>query len=156
MRKKIYMKKQELKIKIFDSLTAGELYEIVVARCEIFLLEEGIICQDFDGVDYESLHCFIEEDGRVLAYLRAYMQDGAVKIGRVLTRTHGIGLGRQLIEGAMPKIIEHFGTSEIVLNSQSHAIGFYEKLGFEVTSEEFLEEGVPHVAMKYKKQGELV
>ena len=57
----------ELKIKFFDELTTRELYEIARARTEIFLMEQRIVCQDLDRVDYDSLHCFLEEDGKLLA-----------------------------------------------------------------------------------------
>jgi ElaA protein len=138
----------EFKVKAFDELTVRELYEIVRSRTEIFLLEQRIICQDFDGVDYRSLHCFIEDEGRVVAYLRAYTADGgAVKIGRVLSLTHGIGLGTRLLELSVPKIKEKFNCSVITLHAQEHAKGFYQKLGFTVTSPVFLEEGIPHVSM---------
>lgn len=138
----------ELKIKRFDELTAREVYEIARARTEVFLLEQRIICQDLDGVDYQSLHCFFEQDGRVAAYLRAYRaEDGTVRIGRVLSIPHGIGLGTRLMKEALPKIRALLNGDVITLHSQKHAQGFYERLGFSVTSEEFLEEGVPHVAM---------
>ena len=113
-------------------------------------MEQRIICRDFDGVDYDALHCFIERDGKVCAYLRAYKSDEGVKIGRVLTIPHGEGIGRELMEAAMPKIKEAFGADEITLHSQIQAEGFYEKLGFSVISGEFLEEGVPHVTMEFK------
>ncbi len=138
----------ELKIKFFDELTTRQLYEIVRARTQIFLLEQRIICQDFDGVDYDSLHCFLEEDGKVMAYLRAYRtESGSVKMGRVLSIVHGIGLGTRLMTESIPEIKKRFGCKSITLNAQKHAQGFYESLGFTVTSPEFLEEGVPHVAM---------
>ena len=141
----------ELKIKDFDSLSTRELYEIARARTEIFLLEQRIICQDFDRVDYDSLHCFFESDGRVVAYLRAYQaDDGSVKIGRVLSITHGIGLGTRLMTESLPVIKEAFANKEITLHAQMHAKGFYERLGFVATSEEFLEEGIPHVSMALK------
>ena len=38
--------------KFFDELTTKELYEIVRARTEVFLMEQKIICRDFDGEDY--------------------------------------------------------------------------------------------------------
>ena len=50
----------ELLIKHFAELSARELYEIVRARQEIFLMEQGIVCRDFDGVDYDALHCFLK------------------------------------------------------------------------------------------------
>ena len=136
-----------MKSKFFSELTAREVYEIVRARQEVFLMEQKIICRDFDGVDYDALHCFIERDGRVCAYLRAYKSDEGVKIGRVLTIPHGVGLGKKLMESALPKIKEAFGADEIILHSQIQAEGFYEKLGFRRVGEVFLEEGIEHITM---------
>ena len=135
--------------KRFDELTTRELYEIIRARSEIFLLEQRIICQDLDRVDYECLHCFLEQDGKIMAYLRAYRQeDGSAKIGRVLSITHGIGLGTRLLNEAIPEIKKAFNCTSITLHAQKHAQGFYETLGFVATSSDFLEEGIPHVAMR--------
>ena len=137
-----------LKVKFFDELTTRELYEIVRVRTQIFLLEQKIICQDFDGVDYTSLHCFLEEDGKVKAYLRAYkIDEKTVKIGRVLSVTHGIGLGTRLMQNSITEIKRRFNCQGITLNAQKHAQGFYERLGFTVTSPDFLEEGIAHVSM---------
>ena len=44
--------------KWFNDLSAAELYEILKSRSEVFLLEQNIICQDMDDVDYKSLHCY--------------------------------------------------------------------------------------------------
>ena len=138
----------DFKAKFFDELTTRELYGIVQARTEIFLLEQRIICQDFDGVDLDALHCFLEKDGRVMAYLRAYrVEGGDVKIGRVLSITHGIGLGTRLMREAVGAIREKMGDGRIVLNAQAHAEGFYRRLGFQTASPAFLEEGIPHVKM---------
>ena len=137
----------ELKIKFFDELTGRELYEIVRARCAVFLLEEGIVCEDFDRVDYDALHCFLFDGEGVLAYLRAYRAGGEVKLGRVLSTTHGVGLGTRLMKESLPKIREIFGCERIVIHSQRGAVRFYERLGFVISSEEFLEEGIPHIEM---------
>ena len=139
-----------MKSKFFSELTAREVYEIVRARQEVFLMEQKIICRDFDGVDYDALHCFIERDGKVCAYLRAYKSDEGVKIGRVLTIPHGVGLGKRLMEAAMPKIKKAFGADEIILHSQIQAEGFYEKLGFKRVGDVFLEEGIEHIKMNSK------
>ena len=135
------------KAKFFNELTTTELYEIVRARQEIFLMEQRIICRDFDGVDYDALHCFIEEDGRVVAYLRAFMQDGEIHLGRFLTVRHGEGLGRLLMESALPVIKEKLGCERINFHAQKHAEGFYLKMGFKTVSDVFMEEGIPHVLM---------
>lgn len=138
-----------IKTKFFEELTTQQLYEIVRSRTEIFLLEQKIICQDFDGVDYEALHCFIEEEGRVVAYLRAYKTEEGVKIGRVLSLTHNKGLGRRLMVEAIPVIREKFACEKIVVHAQKQAQGFYEKLGFRTVSAEYLEEGIPHITMQF-------
>ena len=139
----------KLQVKFFEELTTRELYEIVRSRTEIFLLEQHIICQDFDRVDYEALHCFLEEDGKVLAYLRAFTAgEGIAKVGRVLSITHNQGCGTVLMTGALPHIREKLGVSKVIVHAQKTAQGFYEKLGFAVTSPDYLEEGILHVTME--------
>ena len=141
----------EFKTKSFDELTTKELYEIARARAEIFLMEQKIICRDLDGVDYDSLHCFIEENGKVIAYLRAFRkpdEKDVAMVGRVLSLTHKIGLGKRLMCDSIPEVKRRLGAKKILIHSQKHAKGFYEKLGFCVTSDEFLEEGVVHVEME--------
>ena len=134
--------------KRFDDLNTRELYEILRARESIFLLEQRIVCQDLDRADYDALHCFIEEDGTLLAYLRAYRtEEGEIKIDRVLSLTHGVGHGSLLMKKAIPAIEAAFSCPKIIVHAQKHAQGFYESHGFAVTSPDFLEEGVVHVGM---------
>ena len=135
--------------KTFDELSNTELYEILKSRYEIFTIEQNIVYQDMDDVDKSALHCFLAENGRVIGYLRAYKGEGGkTKIGRVLSIEHGKGIGKLLMQKSLPIITEHFGTNALSLNSQRHAIGFYERFGFKTVSEEFLEAGVPHVKME--------
>lgn len=141
----------EFHAKYFSELTTKELYEIIRAREEIFLLEQNIVCRDLDRVDYDSLHCFLTENGDLIAYLRAYKIDGGAKIGRVLSLTHGKGHGGKLMREALPLIRDKFNTDKITVHAQKHAEGFYASFGFVPTSEDFLEENVPHVAMVLHK-----
>lgn len=139
----------DLSVKSFDELTTKQLYEIIKSRQEIFLLEQNIICQDLDDVDYTSLHFYMWDNNRVVGYLRAFgVQKDVVKIGRVLTLHHGKGIGRELMEKSLPQIVEKFKCKKICMNSQKQAVGFYERFGFKVTSDEFLEEGVVHLRME--------
>ena len=134
--------------KKFEDLTVSELYEIVRARQEIFLMEQRIVCRDFDGVDYDALHCFLWENDKVVAYMRAFMEGGEIHLGRFLTLRHGEGLGRRLMETALPVIKAEFACDKISFHAQKHAEGFYLKLGFKTVSDVFMEEGIPHVLMK--------
>ena len=137
--------------KKFDELSTSELYEILKARAEIFVMEQQILYLDMDDIDYRSLHCFIEENGKVIAYLRAFYdteKQEKVHIGRVLTVEHGKGHGKALLEESLPVIKAVMRCNRICMDAQTHAIKFYEKFGFKVTSEEFWEEGILHVAME--------
>ena len=139
----------EFKAKRFDELTAREIYEILRSRAEIFVVEQKISYVDMDGIDYNCLHCFIEDGGRAIACLRAfYDKDGSVKIGRVLTLAHGGGVGRRLMEMSLEAVREKLPTHLIYVNAQAQAVGFYEKLGFSVVSEVFYEENIPHYRME--------
>ena len=137
--------------KKFSDLTLTELYEIIKSRTEVFLLEQRIICQDLDDVDYKSLHCFFTDKERVRGYLRAFLSDeenGVVTIGRVLTLEHKKGLGTELMKKSFEEIKKNFSCSKIAVHAQKQAVGFYEKMGFQTVSDEFLEEGVCHLTME--------
>lgn len=137
--------------KKFEELDIAELYEILKARTEIFIMEQNIHYQDMDNVDYKSLHCFFMEENKVIAYLRAFYQEDnndIVRIGRVLTLRHGNGIGRELMEKSIVAIKEKMKCKKISMDAQKNAVGFYEKFGFQVVSDDFLEEGVVHVVME--------
>ena len=137
-----------MKSKRFHELSTNELYEILKARAEIFVVEQNCVYQDLDGKDINSLHVFHEEDGKVTAYLRAFRKDDeTAQMGRVLTLNHGTGLGGRLLKEGIKEIREKLRPKRIYIESQCHAIGFYEREGFRVCSEEFLEDGIPHVQM---------
>lgn len=136
-------------VKNFSQLTTKELYEILKVRSQVFMLEQEIRCLDMDGVDLDSRHYYLEEDGKILAYLRAYyIDDSTVKIGRVLTIKRGVGLGADIMRRAISDIRQNMPCRKIHIDAQKHAVGFYEKLGFAPVSGEFLEEGVVHIAVQ--------
>ncbi len=138
------------KAKLFPELTPAELYEILKARSVVFQYEQNIKYVDEDDVDYNALHCFFEDNGRVTAYLRAFPENGSIKIGRVLTITRGKGDGRLIMERGVEAARKRFGKLTVAIDAQKHAEGFYKKLGFITTSDEFLEEGIVHVKMELK------
>ncbi len=52
----------KLVIKEFNELTTKELYELLKARAEIFVVEQNCVYQDLDDIDYNSLHIFYEKE----------------------------------------------------------------------------------------------
>lgn len=145
-----------LESKLFDELSTRELYEILRARSAVFVVEQSCPYQDIDGVDYRSLHVFYEqEDGQVAAYLRAFWKEPAeglstdvVQMGRVLTVRRGEGLGGRILKDGIEQIRLKFNPKRIFIEAQCYARGFYEREGFAVCSEAFLEDGIPHVGME--------
>lgn len=135
--------------KYFDELNTRELYEVLKARCDVFVVEQNCAYPELDDMDYESLHVYGEENGKLKAYLRAYIkEDGVVRMGRVLTLERGKGYGTQILKKGIEEIRAHFSPQKIYIEAQTYAIGFYEREGFIVCSEEFLEDGIAHVQME--------
>ena len=135
--------------KIFSQLNTTELYELLRARVNVFVVEQTCPYPELDGIDYDSLHVYYESEGKVLAYLRAfYKEPGVVQMGRVLTVERGTGLGGRLLSEGIREIKEKFEAQKIYIEAQTYAIGFYEREGFKLCSDEFLEDGIPHVKME--------
>lgn len=140
----------ELESKYFEELTTIELYEILKARSKIFVVDQKCVYQDLDDIDYRSLHIFFKEGDNVLAYMRAFKKEteaGVVQAGRVLTIKHGIGMGGKLLKEGIMQIKEKMNPRQIYIEAQCYATGYYEREGFKICSDEFLEEGIPHVQM---------
>ncbi|MBR1393610.1 MAG: GNAT family N-acetyltransferase [Ruminococcus sp.] len=141
-------------IKRFEDLTARELYEILKARVDVFVVEQKCPYPELDGLDYESLHyAHFNDNGTVAAYLRMSVMDkdtGLVRMGRVLTTQRGTGLGGELLHHGIELARSLLDAQSIYIEAQTYAVGFYAREGFEVISEEFLEDGIPHVKMLLK------
>ena len=144
----------ELIVKHFDELSTNELYEILKTRAEIFVVEQDCVYQDLDDKDQDAIHVFCWNDaGRVAGCLRVFWKDhdesaGVAQIGRVVTLEHGKGLGGKLLRQGVNVAEKSFDANSIYLEAQKYATGYYEKAGFKVISDEFLEDGIPHVQME--------
>jgi ElaA protein len=136
--------------KHFDDLSNRELYGIMRLRSEIFVVEQNCVCQDMDGKDIGAYHVFSMESEEVTSCLRVFSpKKGEAVIGRVVTKIHGQGLGGKLLHKGVLTVKKYFpDAKEIRIHAQTYAIGYYAKEGFTVCSEEFLEDGIPHVEMR--------
>lgn len=141
---------EKIVVKKFDEFSAGELYELLKVRAEVFVVEQNCVYQDMDGKDYESFHVIGFEKENIAAYLRVFMKDKVsktVQIGRVLTVQRGKGFGEEILREGIRVAKEEMHAERVYIEAQCYAIGFYEKVGFQVSSGEFLEDGIPHVEM---------
>ena len=139
-------------IKRFDELTVEELYEILRARAEVFVVEQNCAYQDLDDVDKEAYHVWLKEDGKLLAYLRVIDKGkrlDEVSIGRVISLKRREGIATKLMKIGVEVAKERFGAEVIKIGAQLYAKPFYEGCGFKQISGEYLEDGIPHIYMIY-------
>lgn len=146
------MRNIQWKVKTFNELSAEELYKILQARTEVFIVEQNCAYQDEDGSDQLAVHLWAEHNGKLLAYCRLF--DLGVKypeasIGRVLTTENGRGkqLGRQLVSYAVQILENRFTAPAIRISAQDYLLKFYNGFGFEDTGKKYLEDGIPHTEM---------
>jgi ElaA protein len=141
--------------KTFQELTLDELYNILQLRSEIFVVEQDCVYNDLDGFDKEAVHLFHKKEEKIVAYarlLKAGTRFPDFSIGRVVVKEseRGNGLGIELMEAAKKYIINGLGATKIKISAQSYLQRFYENLGFEVITEMYLEDGIPHFGMIFK------
>ena len=139
-------------IRPFGELSVSEYHRIVEARETVFYLEQRITVADADSVDPQSIFLWMEDQGRIIAFLRIIPAGIVYKeasIGRVLVDAayRRRGLCRHLMLEALDHLTKAQGTKPIRISAQKYLIQFYTSLDFEVVSEEYLEAGIPHVKM---------
>lgn len=140
----------ELTIKHFSELTAQELYEIYHSRVAVFVVEQNCPYQEVDEADRHAYHLTLKENGKLLAYLRVVEQNvlrKEVTIGRVLATERRRGYASRLLAEGIRVAEEQLHADKIIIEAQTYALPLYEKAGFVPVSEEFLEDGIPHVRM---------
>ena len=144
-------------------LDAATLYDLLMLRIEVFVVEQACPYPDLDGSDLlaQTRHFWLEEEsGEVIATLRL-IEEGLIdeapiegnpggrrqfRIGRVCTRAaaRGHGYATRLLQAALADV----GADPCALNAQTYLIDMYARHGFVVDGDEFCEDGIPHVPMR--------
>jgi ElaA protein len=145
----------QFKCLAFNQLSLQELYAILLVRQEVFALEQNIVYQDCDGKDLQSLHLFVQQDEKVIAYARLLPKgvsyENYCSIGRVLVLPNfrALQLGKNLMHEAIQICKKEFGGS-IKISAQQYLERFYNELGFETITEAYIEEDILHIGMLLK------
>lgn len=118
-------------------------------RLEVFVAEQNVpLEEERDEYDATALHFLATEDGAALATARVILKNNnaTAKIGRVAVRkpARGRGIGAALIR----HIEKEVPATEYLLDAQSHALAFYERLGYAAYGDEFMDAGIPHFHMR--------
>lgn len=153
----------KLVINHFNDLTTKELYDILKLRVSVFVVEQNCPYQELDDKDLDAYHLYLKDDDKIVAYLRvfhckeyknSYLEHSAVlsnvaSIGRVVSTERRQGYATQLLNAAIALVKDKLAVECIVIEAQVYASALYEKIGFVQASDEFLEDGIPHIQMTF-------
>ena len=156
LRAKPLRPKMSVQIKVVVS--EDELREALEIRKRVFIEEQKVPeCDEIDEFDASpsaAVHFLASKDGMPAATARVrFLDDGRrAKFQRVATlaKFRKQGIGHALMQHAAAHVRAHHAppVQELYLEAQVHAVGFYERLGFEPYGDEFLDVGIPHRAMR--------
>ncbi|MEO1537874.1 MAG: GNAT family N-acetyltransferase [Pseudomonadota bacterium] len=101
--------------------------------------------EERDGKDADAIHLIAFDADKPVGTARLLLQDGTGKIGRVavLAEMRGKGMGKAIMEAALAELRAE-GVPRAKLAAQTHALPFYEALGFVAEGPEFLDAGILH------------
>jgi predicted GNAT family N-acyltransferase len=116
-------------------------------RDAVFVIEQGVPPEiERDEWDQRSEHALaLDREGRVVGTGRL-LPDGHIGRMAVLPEWRGHGIGGYILASLVARAHER-GMTRVVLNAQTHAVPFYARHGFAPFGDEFIEAGIPHVAM---------
>jgi len=138
----------------FDQFDVAQLYAVLTARVDVFVVEQDCPYQDLDGLDDAGFHLVAWHGrDRIAAYARILPPGTRFRqpsIGRVLTAMdcRRSGLGRELMRRAIGVVNSRFPGSPVRISAQCHLQRFYGDLGFVTDSAPYEEDGIPHVEME--------
>ena len=147
-----YHSPMEWHLRSYAELSADQVYDLLAARVEVFVVEQQCPYQDVDGRDRQALHCWAEDRRGVLAYGRITAPGVRFiepSIGRVITTQagRGQGLGRELMQRCIQACQQHWPDQAIRISAQQYLERFYASLGFVSVHGPYLEDDIPHMEM---------
>ena len=116
-------------------------------RRVVFIEEQGVSeADEVDGLDDRAIHLLATLDGAPVGCARLLVQGETGKVGRVcvLAQARGTGLGAALMRAAVEEFRKLPCVTKVKLGAQTHALGFYERLGFAAFGPEYMDAGIPH------------
>ncbi len=116
-------------------------------RTEVFIHEQQVPAHlEWDEFDAISMHVLaLNSDEQPIGTVRL-LPDGHIGRMAVLKKWRGKGIGSAMMSKVLEEISNR-GIQEAILNAQTTAIRFYEKFGFQVCGEEFMDAGILHIKM---------
>ena len=135
------------------AISADELAECMSIRDAVFVAEQNVPPElERDGLDDDCLHYLVCMDGAIIGTARVLVMADMFKFQRVavLPAARGAGVGGKLMAFMMADLAQRDDAvdKQFFLSSQMDAVPFYQRLGFEVCSDIYLDAGIEHRDMK--------
>jgi predicted GNAT family N-acyltransferase len=127
----------------------NEFEDALKVRREVFIVEQQVPEEEeIDQYEDECTHVVMYDDGKPVAAGRLRNYEGVGKMERicVLASHRKHGLGKKVMD-QLEGLAKEKGFKKVKLNAQTHAEGFYEKIGYQTISDIFMDAGIPHVTM---------
>ena len=124
-----------------------DLAACLALRRTVFIEEQRVPeDREIDDLDGGAIHLLATHENEPIGSARILLDGDTGKIGRVcvLPRARGTGLGAALIRAALDVLRVQPGITRAKLGAQTHALGFYEKLGFTAYGPVYDDAGIPH------------
>lgn len=118
-------------------------------RTEVFVVEQQIPRElELDDVDEHCIHAVATDANGVAVGTGRLLPDGHIGRMAVLPGARGLGVGGMILQALM-HAAQRRGDQRVVLSAQSHAQSFYERYGFYIVGEEYVEAGILHIDMEH-------
>jgi predicted GNAT family N-acyltransferase len=124
--------------------------QLKLVREQVFIFEQRVpMTLEWDGLDSDAMHLLaLDQQAQAIGCARV-LHDGSIGRMAVIQEKRGIGVGKALLNAAI-QMCKQQQLKTVTLSAQTHAIAFYNKAGFTVVSDVYLDANIAHVDMQLK------
>lgn len=121
--------------------------DLLKVRIEVFVEEQGVpLEEEEDALDPGSVHILVFNSKKEAVATGRLTPKGWIGRMAVKKEFRGLGLGFEVLKRLTQTGFEK-GYAKLWLSAQTHAIPFYEKLGYQIHGEMYDDCNIPHQDM---------
>lgn len=131
-------------------LTSGYYNDAISIRKKVFVEEQHVPPElEIDDLEDKTIHVIGYLEDKAVSTARLYQKnDTTFKVQRVAV---SLDFRKQNLGNQLMLEIERYAkekqVNQLILDAQDHALSFYEKLGYQIVGDSFMDAGIPHHKM---------